>query len=54
MELIETPKGWETLSRLLPVIITTALIFWRPQQLRDPNDGEPSNPANWPRLVITN
>lgn len=29
--------------------------FWRPQpQLRDPNDGEPSNPANWPRLLISN
>lgn len=28
--------------------------FWRPQQLRDPNDGEPRNPANWPRLLTTN
>lgn len=26
--------------------------FLRPQQLRDPNDGEPSNPANWPRLLM--
>lgn len=26
MELIDTPKGWETVGRMLPVITATALI----------------------------
>lgn len=26
MELIDTPKGWETAGQMLPVIIATAII----------------------------
>lgn len=44
----------QRLGNFAPCHYHNCTYFWRPQQLRDPNDGEPSNLANWPRLLITN
>lgn len=48
------PQRLGNIGAAAPCHYHNCTYFWRPQQLRDSNDGEPSNPANWPRLLITN